>query len=90
MEATLLVESTRIRVVPQHPQRHFGKSTVHEFLEHMIHQHATAALAALEDDLRETVTAHLWGGLTFDQIAALTGTSASTAHRRYQQGLERL
>ncbi len=51
---------------------------------------ATAALAALEDDLRETVTAHLWGGLTFDQIAALTETSASTAHRRYQQGLERL
>src|SRR5258706_1365258 len=46
MEATLLVESTSIRVVPQHPQRHFGKSTVHEFLEHIIHQHATAASAA--------------------------------------------
>ncbi len=51
---------------------------------------AAAALAALDDDLRETVTAHLWGGLTFEQIAGLTGVTSSTAHRRYKQGLEQL
>ena len=51
---------------------------------------AVAALERLEPDLRETLTAHLWGGLTFEQIAELTGTSAATAHRRYRQGLEQL
>lgn len=51
---------------------------------------AVAALTALDDELREVVTAHLWGGLSFEQIAAVVGTSSSTAHRRYRQGLERL
>jgi RNA polymerase sigma-70 factor (ECF subfamily) len=51
---------------------------------------AAAALAELPEDLRETVVAHLWGGLTFEQVAALTGTSSSTAHRRYEQGLKLL
>lgn len=51
---------------------------------------AVAALQDLDDDLRETVTAHLWGGLTFEQIAGLMSCSSSTAHRRYEQGLQRL
>jgi RNA polymerase sigma factor (sigma-70 family) len=51
---------------------------------------AAAALAKLEESLRETVVAHLWGGLTFEQIGALTGTSSSTAHRRYEQGIREL
>jgi RNA polymerase sigma-70 factor (ECF subfamily) len=51
---------------------------------------AAAALADLPEDLRETVVAHLWGGLTFEQVADLTGTSSSTAHRRYEQGLKTL
>jgi RNA polymerase sigma-70 factor (ECF subfamily) len=48
---------------------------------------AATALAELPDDVRETVVAHLWGGLTFEQIAEVVGTSSSTAHRRYEQGL---
>lgn len=48
---------------------------------------AVVALESLDADLRETVTAHLWGGLTFEQIAGLMNTSSSTAHRRYEQGL---
>lgn len=48
---------------------------------------ATAALADLPDDIREIVLAHLWGGLTFEQIAAAVGGSASTAFRRYTAGI---
>lgn len=51
---------------------------------------ATAALADLPDDVREIVIAHLWGGLTFEQIAATVGGSASTAYRRYVSGIAAL
>jgi RNA polymerase sigma-70 factor (ECF subfamily) len=50
-------------------------------------QAAAEALAALPLEQRETVVAKLWGGLSFDQIAVLTQTSSSTAHRRYQAAL---
>jgi RNA polymerase sigma-70 factor (ECF subfamily) len=48
---------------------------------------ATAALQNLPIEERETLVAHLWGGLTFEQIGELTGVSSSTAHRRYLAGL---
>jgi RNA polymerase sigma-70 factor (ECF subfamily) len=51
---------------------------------------ATAALQQLPAEQRETVVAHLWGGLTFEQVGALTGVSSSTAHRRYLSALEAL
>ncbi len=51
---------------------------------------AAAALRALPPEQRETVVAHLWGGLTFEQIAELTGVSSSTAHRRYLTALAAL
>ena len=53
-------------------------------------QAAGEALARLPIDEREVIVAHLWGGLTFEQIAQLAGTSASTAHRRYQSGITTL
>jgi RNA polymerase sigma-70 factor (ECF subfamily) len=49
-----------------------------------------AALESLSDDLREVVVARVWGGLNFEQIAALAGCSTSTAHRRYEAGLAAL
>lgn len=49
-----------------------------------------AALERLEPDLREVVVAHLWGGLTFQQIARMLDVSDSTAHRRYLGGLAAL
>lgn len=49
-----------------------------------------AALSALPAGQREIIVAHLWGGLTFDQIAELSGTSASSAHRSYHAGLTSL
>jgi RNA polymerase sigma-70 factor (ECF subfamily) len=50
-------------------------------------QAATEALAALDDEQRQIVVAHLWGGLTFAEIGRLIDTSDSTAHRRYVAAL---
>jgi RNA polymerase sigma-70 factor (ECF subfamily) len=51
---------------------------------------AAAAMESLALDEREVIVAHLWGGLTFQEIASLTGLSSSTAHRRYEAGLRQL
>ena len=51
---------------------------------------ASAALQTLPLDERETIVARLWGGLTFEEIADLTGSTRSTAHRRYAAGLAAL
>ncbi len=53
-------------------------------------QAAAAALEALPGEEREVVVAHIWGGLSFQQIGQLIGTSDSTAHRRYQAALSQL
>jgi RNA polymerase sigma-70 factor (ECF subfamily) len=50
----------------------------------------TEALHTLPLDEREAIVAHLWGGLTFEQIATVAGCSSSTAHRRYLAGLSAL
>ena len=51
---------------------------------------ATRLLEALPIEQRETVVARLWGGLSFNEIAGLTGASTSKAHRRCQSGLDAL
>jgi len=51
---------------------------------------ATRRLAELPLELREVIVARLWGGLTFDEVAALVGCSLPTAHRRYHTGLAQL
>jgi RNA polymerase sigma-70 factor (ECF subfamily) len=48
---------------------------------------AAEALASLSLELREVIVAHYWGGLTFAEIGELTGTSASTAHRRFETAI---
>lgn len=45
-------------------------------------------LDALSPEHREIVIARIWGGLTFDEIAELTGNSRTTVHRRYGEALE--
>lgn len=50
----------------------------------------TAALEQLPQEQREVIMAHLWGGLSFEEIAALAACSSSTAHRRYVAGLRAL
>lgn len=51
---------------------------------------AAAALAELPPETREIIVAHLWGGLTFEEIAQAVGSSAATCYRRYAAGLTRL
>jgi RNA polymerase sigma-70 factor (ECF subfamily) len=50
----------------------------------------TRALEQLPIEQREAIIAHLWGGLSFEEIARLTGSSKSAVHRCYQQGLAAL
>ena len=50
----------------------------------------TDALAHLPDEPREVIVAHLWNGLTFEQIAEAIGISTTTAYRRYADGLNEL
>ena len=53
-------------------------------------EEAAAALTWLVDDLRETMTLRIWGDLTFQEIAAVTGVPLSTVHYRYQSALAAL
>lgn len=67
-----------------------GEWFAHAAGEQIDAQAATAVLESLPIALRETVVLRLWSELPFDQIAELTETSASTAHRRYVDGLAAL
>ena len=51
---------------------------------------ATAALGSLPIEQREIIVAHIWGGLSFEEIAPVAGVSSSTAHRWYLAGLSSL
>ncbi|WP_395736558.1 RNA polymerase sigma factor [Prosthecobacter sp.] len=48
------------------------------------------ALQALPEDQREVVTLKLWGDLTFNEIAAMTGDSINTVAGRYRYALQAL
>ena len=48
------------------------------------------AMAALSDDQREVTVMHIWGELTFAQIADVLGVSQNTAASRYRYALARL
>lgn len=53
-------------------------------------QEVQSAVNHLDDDLRETLVAKIWGQLSFEEIGRAAGVSAATAFRRYQQALEQL
>jgi RNA polymerase sigma-70 factor, ECF subfamily len=48
------------------------------------------ALNALPEDQRQVVVLHVWGELTFMQIAEILGISANTAASRYRYAFARL
>lgn len=48
------------------------------------------ALSSLERETRDVLVAHLWGGMTFRDIAEAFDTSRAGAHRAYQQGIRKL
>ncbi len=51
---------------------------------------AAEALRRLPIAQREAIVARLWGGLSFEEIARLGGSSTATAHRCYRRGLAAL
>jgi RNA polymerase sigma-70 factor (ECF subfamily) len=51
---------------------------------------AAEQLETLPIEQREVVVARIWGGLSFEEIAGLTKTSRSTAHRRYSSAIDTL
>ena len=51
---------------------------------------AQVALASLPTEQREVIVAHLWGGMTFEEIGRLVGVADSTAHRRYHAGVQQI
>ncbi|EMI19740.1 RNA polymerase sigma factor 70, region 4 type 2 domain protein, partial [Rhodopirellula maiorica SM1] len=53
-------------------------------------QQVTQWLDELDAIDREVIVMHLWGGMTFRQIADVMGLSAATANRRYQNALTQL
>ena len=51
---------------------------------------AERCLAQLAADEREIVVLRIWGGLSFAEIGAVVGRSASTVHARYETALTRM
>lgn len=51
---------------------------------------ASRALAGLNPQEREVITLRIWGGLKFEEIAAVTESSVATVFRRYRAGLDEL
>jgi len=51
---------------------------------------AQQALAALAATPREIVTLRLWGGLSFAEIATLTGAPLSSVYDQYHAGISRI
>jgi RNA polymerase sigma factor (sigma-70 family) len=49
-----------------------------------------ASLQTLPAEQREAIALHLWGGLTFAEVAEIVACSASSAHRHYAEGLRQL
>lgn len=59
-------------------------------IEEVDPESAQEALSALPIEQREIIVAHLWGGLSFGQVAELAKISASSTHRLYHAGLSTL
>ena len=74
-------------------QRHIARAIDVAWLENPERENSDAldvsdALKRLPTDLSEVVTMHLWGQLTFEQIADVVGSSRSTVHRRYADAIQ--
>lgn len=63
---------------------------VHDPAQRLDADAAVTAMQQLPLEEREVMIAHLWGGLTFEEIAEVMSTSSSSAHRLYSKGLTQL
>jgi RNA polymerase sigma factor (sigma-70 family) len=74
-------------------QRHLVRAADSSWFENAEHEsidaiEVTEALKKLPNNLCEVVTMHLWGQLTFEQIADVVGSSRSTVYRRYADAIQ--
>jgi RNA polymerase sigma factor (sigma-70 family) len=68
------------------PERWFAETEV----EGLDAEAAVAALEALPAEQREAIVGKLWGGMTLGQIASVADCSITTAHRRFEAGIQAL
>lgn len=59
------------------------------------HDHAarvtlTTELMRIPEEQRQVLVLHIWGGLSFDEIASMLAISANTAASRYRYALQKL
>lgn len=77
----------------KHEARHSQSNRdwfVHDSAQRLDADTAVTAMQQLPLEEREVMIAHLWGGLTFEEIAEVMATSSSSAHRLYAKGLAQL
>lgn len=86
LDAAKIARRRERREAAANPDRWF----VEPEIDGMDAEAAVSALERLPSELRETIVARLWGGLSFEQIATLSGCSASSAFRRYEAGIAAL
>ena len=58
--------------------------------DHSAERNVRRALQSLPEDQRQTVVLHIWGELTFAEIAEVLNVSPNTAASRYRYALEKL
>jgi RNA polymerase sigma-70 factor (ECF subfamily) len=58
--------------------------------DYAVEQNLRRALGELPDDQREVIVLHVWGELTFSEIADLLGVNSNTAASRYRYALAKL
>jgi RNA polymerase sigma-70 factor (ECF subfamily) len=63
------------------------ESPTRDYVEEL---HMRRALAELPEDQREVTVLHIWGGLTFAQVAEVAGINTNTAAARYRYALAKL
>jgi RNA polymerase sigma factor (sigma-70 family) len=85
--AVLNDRKARLRDVALDPECAWFEPPHRDFAEEL---NLRRALWALPEDQREVITLHIWGELTFSQVADVLGISANTAASRYRYALAKL
>lgn len=70
--------------------RAFPEAFVANPAESLEQSETMAAVEALEASFKEILVARIWGGLSWEEIGQLVGTSPATAFRRYETALKHL
>ncbi len=59
-------------------------------LDHAARVTLTTELMRIPEEQRQVLVLHIWGGLSFDEIASMLAISANTAASRYRYALQKL